>query len=106
MSDTQGPILNHHAGLDALAAKAYVTCNALGVSDMASSTAKRVNQHRSNLRAAGLRPLQIWVPDTRRPGFAEECHQQSLLAAETDAADTELQTFLDDALADTDGWTA
>jgi hypothetical protein len=73
---------------------------------MASSTAKRVNQHRSNLRAAGLRPLQIWVPDTRRPGFAEECHRQSLLAAQADAADTELQTFLDDALADTDGWTA
>jgi hypothetical protein len=73
---------------------------------MASSTAKRVNQHRDNLRAAGLRPLQIWVPDTRRPGFAEECHRQSLLAAEADDADTELQTVMDEALADVDGWTA
>ncbi len=39
---------------------------------------KRVTDHRQRLRAAGLRPVQIWVPDTRRPGFAEECRRQSL----------------------------
>lgn len=38
----------------------------------------RVAKHRQRLRAAGLRPVQIWVPDTRRPGFAEECRRQSL----------------------------
>ncbi|WP_218151139.1 antitoxin MazE-like protein [Nitrosospira briensis] len=25
------------------------------------------------MHAFGLRSVQIWVPDTRRPGFAEEC---------------------------------
>jgi len=40
---------------------------------------KRVAGHRSRLREAGLRPIQIWVPDSRRPGFAEECRRQSRL---------------------------
>ena len=31
------------------------------------------------MRKAGLRPITIWVPDTRRAGFAEECRRQSLL---------------------------
>jgi len=44
--------------------------------------------------------LQIWVPDTRRPGFAEECRRQSRLAAQADAADADLQDFMDVALAD------
>ena len=70
---------------------------------MASSTAKRVKQHRDNLRAAGRRPLQIGVPDTRRPGFADECRRQSKVAAVADMADTEMLDFMDEALADVDG---
>ena len=44
---------------------------------MTFDTSKRVKKHREALRAAGLRPLQIWVPDSRRPGFAQECRRQS-----------------------------
>jgi hypothetical protein len=44
---------------------------------MAFDLSSRVKKHREALRAAGLRPLQIWVPDTRRPGFAQECRRQS-----------------------------
>ena len=65
----------------------------------------RVQKHRDALRMAGLRPVQIWVPDTRRPNFAEECRRQSRLAAEADKADGDMQRFLDEALADLDGWT-
>ncbi|NMG56768.1 antitoxin MazE family protein [Aromatoleum aromaticum] len=65
----------------------------------------RVQKHRDARRRAGLRPVQIWVPDTRRPDFAEECRRQSRLAAEADMADTDLQPFMDEALADVDGWT-
>lgn len=65
----------------------------------------RVQKHRDALRMAGLRPVQIWVPDTRRPDFAAECSRQSLLAAQADKADTDLQHFMDEALADVDGWT-
>jgi hypothetical protein len=65
----------------------------------------RVQRYRAGLRAAGLRPLQIWVPDTRRPGFAEECRRQSRLAAIADAADPDLLAFMDTALDDMEGWT-
>jgi len=67
---------------------------------MATPVRERVQKSRDSLRAAGLRPLQIWVPDTRRPGFAEECRRQSRLAAQADAADADLQDFMDAALAD------
>lgn len=39
---------------------------------------RRVANYRRRFREAGLRPVQIWVPDTRRPGFADECRRQSL----------------------------
>lgn len=65
----------------------------------------RVQKHRDALRMAGLRPVQIWVPDTRRPNFAEECRRQSRLAAEADKADTDMRHFMDEALADLHGWT-
>ncbi|MCJ2055617.1 antitoxin MazE family protein [Methylobacterium sp. J-048] len=67
---------------------------------MVTSIAQRVRKRRDALRAAGLRPVQIWVPDTTRPGFAEECRRQSLLVAAADASDPELSAFLDAALAD------
>ena len=66
----------------------------------------RVQRHRDALRMAGLRPVQIWVPDTRRPDFAQECRRQSQLVAQSDGADTAMQHILDDAVADMDGWTA
>jgi hypothetical protein len=44
---------------------------------MPITLSQRVRTHRDNLRRAGLRPIQIWVPDTRAPGFAKECARQS-----------------------------
>lgn len=61
---------------------------------------ERVRKRRDAMRAAGLRPVQIWVPDTRRPEFADECRRQSRLVAEADARDLELGHFLDASLAD------
>ena len=72
---------------------------------MTTPVKARVQKHRDTLRRAGLRPVQIWVPDTRRPGFAEECRRQSRLAAQADMADTDLLHFMDAVLADVDGWT-
>ena len=73
---------------------------------MAVSVTTRVQKRRDALRMAGLRPIQIWVPDTRRPDFAAECRRQSLLVSQADAADTDMMKFMDDALSDVDGWTA
>jgi len=40
---------------------------------------QRVQSHRNRLRAAGLKPIQLWVPDPKTPGFAAECRRQSLI---------------------------
>lgn len=72
---------------------------------MGTTTVKeRVRKHRDALRKAGLCPVQIWVPDTRRPDFSAECRRQCLLLAQAD--DTELDQFMDVALADMVDWTA
>lgn len=67
---------------------------------MATSVNHRVQKRREALRASGLRPLQIWVPDTRREGFADECSSQSRAVATSDLLDTEFVAFADAALAD------
>ena len=59
-----------------------------------SSNARRVQRRRDRLRSQGLRPLQIWVPDTRAPGFAEEAARQARLIAEKTTTEEELN-FLD-----------
>ena len=67
-----------------------------------SNNAARVARARARLRAAGLRPVQIWVPDTRAPGFAAECARQSRLVAEADARDGSLDFWEDAAAFDDD----
>lgn len=67
---------------------------------MPTPVSKRVQKRREALRMSGLRPVQIWVPDTRRPGFSEECRRQALLVAAADARDEGLDAFLDAALED------
>ena len=54
----------------------------------------KVSEHRARLRAQGLRPIQIWVPDVRAPSFKTEAHHQSLaVATSTHAPDD--QAFID-----------
>ena len=54
----------------------------------------KVQAHRDRLRAQGLRPIQIWVPDTRSARFASQASRQSrLVAASRHAADD--QAFID-----------
>lgn len=59
------------------------------------STKDRVRRHREQLRKDGMRPVQIWVPDTRAPGFAAEAHRQSLLLAQ-DPDTVEAQDWIDE----------
>jgi len=54
----------------------------------------KVREHRDRLRARGLRPIQIWVPDVRASSFRSEAHRQSsAVAASTHAAED--QVFID-----------
>ncbi|MGH7088782.1 MAG: antitoxin MazE family protein [Stellaceae bacterium] len=54
----------------------------------------KVRQHRERLRAQGLRPIQIWVPDVRAPSFRLEAHRQSLAVAASVHAHED-QAFID-----------
>lgn len=54
----------------------------------------RMASYRQRMRAAGLRPVQIWVPDTRKPGFAEICRRQAKAVATRDPAGDELMQFV------------
>jgi hypothetical protein len=54
----------------------------------------RVREHREWLRAQGMRPIQIWVPDVRSPSFRSEAHRQSLAVAASARA-AEDQAFID-----------
>jgi antidote-toxin recognition MazE-like antitoxin len=54
----------------------------------------RVRAHRARLRAQGLRPVQIWVPDVTAEGFAAEAHRQSRAVATSEAAEAD-QAFID-----------
>lgn len=49
-----------------------------------SPVSQRVQKHRKALRAAGLRPIQIWVPDVRSKSFATQARRQSLAIARSD----------------------
>ena len=60
----------------------------------AKSSKERVREHRARLRAQGLRPIQIWVPDTRTEEFRKEAHRQSLLVANS-PHEAEDQAFID-----------
>ncbi|MBT3071516.1 antitoxin MazE family protein [Rhodomicrobium sp. Az07] len=58
------------------------------------SSRMKVREHRARLRALGLRPIQIWVPDLRTPTFKKEAHRQSAAVARSSSAADD-QAFID-----------
>ncbi len=44
------------------------------------SSREKVQVYRERMRAAGMRLIQMWVPDTRTAAFAKEARRQSILA--------------------------
>jgi hypothetical protein len=69
---------------------------------MALSTSEKTAKYREKLRAQGLRPIQIWVPDTRSKSLAEEVRRQSLRVSKKD--DSDGMDELDLAAAQTEDW--
>ena len=66
----------------------HVTVAAMGVNE-------RVGEYRKRMRERGFRPLQLWVPDVRRPGFAEEAARQSAAVTRSPTA-REDQSFVEE----------
>jgi hypothetical protein len=55
---------------------------------------RKVQEHRQRLRAQGMRPIQIWVPDVHAPDFAAEARRQSLVVAQS-PEEAEIQAFIE-----------
>jgi hypothetical protein len=45
-----------------------------------------------------------WVPDTRQPGFADECRRHCKQVARADQGDPGLNHLMETASADVEGW--
>src|SRR3546814_7407322 len=58
--------------------------------------ADKVDRHRQRMRAAGFRPVQFWVPDTRGADFAERVRQQCL-KLKGDPAELDALRFVEEA---------
>ena len=73
----------------------------MAISARSKTSRDRVKGYRERLRRQGLRPIQIWVPDTRLPDFAAEAHRQSAAVAAS-AHEPADQAFIDAISADSD----
>ncbi len=58
------------------------------------ATRRKVSEFRQRQREKGLRLVQIWVPDTRSPEFAEEARRQSRAVAMS-SYEKDDQAFID-----------
>jgi len=58
------------------------------------SSSEKMRSYRARLRAQGLRPIEVWVPDVRKPSFAAEARRQSLLVARS-PQEADDQAFID-----------
>jgi Protein of unknown function (DUF3018) len=67
-----------------------------------TDVAKRVQKHRDKMKAAGLKPVTIWVPDVNAPGFKERIARE----IEIINADADSQRVMEEmlALADFSDW--
>lgn len=66
----------------------------MSAANRAESLRVKVQEHRERLRAQGLRPIQIWVPDVRSATFRAEAHRQSAAVA-VSAHAAQDQAFID-----------
>jgi hypothetical protein len=58
------------------------------------SSRDKVRAYRKRMRAMGLRPVTIWVPDSRSKKFEDEIRRQARAIARSDA-ESDDQAFID-----------
>ena len=71
-------------------------------------TGRAMQRYRDRMRAQGLRPLQVWVPDTRSTEFTQAFKRQALLVARHEHKPSTERDEIDAMLAAQDdaGWTS
>jgi hypothetical protein len=68
-----------------------------------NKSALKVARSRERMRAAGLRPVQFWVPDTRSQSYCDVLRLQCLALRE-DPAETEVLGMTTEAAGLIEGW--
>lgn len=70
---------------------------------MSNTSTEKVARHRDRLRASGMRPIQLWVPDTRTSEYVSRIQRQCR-ALQNDQAELDVLLFTEAAASDTEGW--
>ena len=63
--------------------------------------AERIRKHREKMKAAGLKPVTIWVPDVNSPEFKAQIARE---IAVINASDSEKEILRELSDIDTEGW--
>ena len=67
-----------------------------------ATASSKMRAYRERMRAAGMRQVQIWVPDSTSPSLRREARRQSLLVSRSPG---ESEAVADvEAIADLEGW--
>ena len=69
---------------------------------MTLNAAQKMDRYRKKLISAGLRPVQLWLPDTQSKAIVEEVRRQSLRVS-SDSQETDVMNFIE-AVMDDEGW--
>lgn len=59
------------------------------------SPAVRMAAYRARMRARGLKPVVMWLPDVNDPKFIAQCRREAAALAKSDPAGDEVQDFID-----------
>jgi hypothetical protein len=69
---------------------------------MGLNSTQKMRQYRERLKASGLRPIQIWVPDVRSQKIINEVRKQSVRVS-SDSKEPGIMKFLE-SVRDHEGW--
>ena len=73
-----------------------------GVPFMGLNSAQKMRQYRDRLKASGLRPIQLWVPDIRSKKIIDEIRKQSIRVS-SDSQEPHIMDFVESVM-DHEGW--
>ena len=69
---------------------------------MGLNSAQKMRQYRARLRASGLRPIQLWLPDIRSQKIIDEIRKQSI-RVRSNSHDARITDFVESVM-DHEGW--
>ena len=61
----------------------------------AKSPAVRMAAYRARMRARGLKPVVMWLPDVNDPKFIAQCRREAAALAKSDPAGDEVMDYIE-----------